>query len=167
MLGQNFLRHVATRPSGLVACSVGVASEAWFRVEIAHMLLMAGLAGIRFGYDYPASRQKGDLACVSDGGLSVFELKCFVRGSDANKMQNWPEQVARLLDLVRKGTAKQGLAVSTYFGYTEEKMAVLISNFHPPPWRRFGPRRFFENAPLQLVVGSVTPADLGPPYEVQ
>ena len=167
VIGEKFLKHVASRPSGLVACSVGAAFEAWFHVEIAYMLLTEGLASVRFGYDYSDSRQKADLACEGEWGLSVVEIKCFVRGADANKMQTWPEQLNRLLKFVQKGDAAQGLAISTYFGYKEEKMADLISKFHPLPWRRFGPRKFFENAPLQIVVGSVTLADVSARHEVQ
>jgi hypothetical protein len=167
VVGEEFLKHVASRPSGLVACSVSAACEAWFQVELAHMLLTRGLDSVRFGYDYPDSRQKADLACEGEWGLSVFEIKCFVRGADANKLHAWPEQLNRLVRLVQKGDAAQGLAVSTYFGYKEEKMADLISRFHPLPWRRFGPRKFFENAPLQMAVGSVILADVGPRHEVQ
>ena len=167
LVGEEFLRHVASRPSGLVACSVRSAFEAWFQVELAHMLLTKGLGSVRFGYDYPDSRQKADLACEGERGLSVFELKCFVRGADANKMQTWPDQLNRLLSLVQKGGAAQGLAVSTYFEYKQEKMADVISRFHHLPWRRLGPRKFFENAPLYMVVGSVTLADVSPRDEVQ
>jgi hypothetical protein len=167
LIGEEFLRHVATRPSGFVVCSAGAAFEAWFQVELAHMLLMKGLNSVRFGYDYPDSRQKADLAVEAEWGPSVIELKCFVRGADANKMKTWPSQLNRLLNLVESGGAAQGMAVSTYFGYSEQKTADLIFKFHPSPWRHFGPRRFYENAPLRLVVGTVTPLDVSPSNEVQ
>ncbi len=166
-VGEEFLKHVASRPSGLVACSVSAACEAWFQVELAHMLLTKGLDSVRFGYDYPHSRGKADLACEGEWGISVFELKCFVRGADANKMLKWHEQLKRLVNLVQNRYAAQGIAVSTYYGYSEEKMADLTSRFHPLPWRCFGPRRFFENAPLQMVFGSVIFADVSPQDEVQ
>lgn len=167
LVGEDFLKHVASRPSGLVACSEGAAFGAWFQVELAHMLRANGLNSVRFGYDYPGSRQKADLACEGEWGLSVFEIKCFVRGADANKMQTWPEQLNRLLKLVQKGDAAQGLAVSTYFGYKEERMVDLSARFYPLPWKRFGPRKFFHNAPLQIVVGSVTLADVSARHEIQ
>src|SRR5208282_6440968 len=118
-VAEEFLSHVATRPSGFVACSVGAAFEAWFQVELAHMLHTKGLGSVRFGYDYPHSRGKADLACEGEWGISVFELKCFVRGADANKMLKWPEQLKRLVNLVQNRYAAQGIAVSTYFGYSE------------------------------------------------
>ena len=156
LVAEEFLRHVATSPAGFVACSVRAAFEAWFQVELVHMLDTKGWGFVRFGYDYPHTRGRADLSCESEAGISVFELKCFVRGADANKLQTWPEQLSRLLKLIQTGDAERGLAISTYFGYKEPKMVDLISEFHPLPWRVFGPRKFFENAPLQLVVGSVT-----------
>jgi hypothetical protein len=167
LVAEEFLRHVATSPAGFVACSVGVAFEAWFQVELAHMPHTKGVGSVRFGYDYPHTRCKADLACESEEGISVFELKCFVRGADANKLQTWPEQLCRLLKLIQKGDAAQGWAVSTYFGYEEGKMVDLISKFHPLPWRVFGPRKFFEDAPLQMVIGSVTLAKVSARDEIQ
>ena len=167
LVAEEFLRHVATRPSGFVACSVGAAFETWFQVELAYMLHAKGLGSVQFGYDYPHSRSKADLACEGGGAISVFELKCFVRGADANKMLKWPEQLIRLVDLVKNRHAAQGLAVSTYYGYSEEKMTDLTLRFFSSPWRRFGPRKFLENAPLQMVLGSVTFADVSRRDEVQ
>jgi hypothetical protein len=166
-VAEEFLRHVVTRPSGLVACSVGAAFESWFQVELAHMLHMKGLGTVRFGYDYPNSRCKADLACECERGISVFEIKCFVHGADANKMQKWPEQLARLVDLVKDRYAEQGIAVSTYYGYSEQRTMDLATRFHQKPWRSFGPRKFLENAPLRVVAGSVTTADVSPQNEIQ
>jgi hypothetical protein len=97
----------------------------------------------------------------------VFEIKCFVRGADANKMQKWPEQLSRLLDLVRDRDAVQGIAVSTFYGYPQRKLMELISRFHPSPWAKFGPRKFFENSSLELVFAVVTSANVSPQNEIQ
>lgn len=88
-------------------------------------------------------------------GVIVFELKCFVKGADSNKIQKWPPQLERLAHVVKQGTSVQGVALSTFFGYPDEKMSGFAIRFHPSPWRRFGPIRFMEDAPLQLVVATV------------
>ena len=82
-------------------------------------------------------------------------------------MKTWPSQLDRLINLVEKGNAAQGIAVSTFFGYSEEKTADLTLKFHPSPWRHFGPRRFFQDAPLSLAVGTVTPRLVSQSNEVQ
>jgi hypothetical protein len=61
-LAEAFAKHVAGCPSGVVACKVRAAVEAWFEVELAHLLLSAGVKCVQFGYDYPNTREKADLA---------------------------------------------------------------------------------------------------------
>jgi hypothetical protein len=155
-LAEDFAKHVAGCPSGIIACNVGAAAEAWFQVELAHLLVRAGLDSVHFGYDYPNSREKADLAVKGKWGLSVIEIKCFVQGADSKKMATWPLQLKRLLNLVENGVAAQGVAVSTYYGYSEKKTSDLLFRFYPVPWSHSGAVRFIEDAPLQLVVATAS-----------
>ena len=155
ILAEEFVKHVAGCPSSIVACNVGAAVEAWFQVELAHLLVRAGLDSVQFGYDYPNTRMKADLAVKADWGLSIIEIKCFVQGADSKKMEDWPRQLKRLLNLVKNGVVAQGVAVSTHFGYAERRVSDLVSRFYAPPWRVAGPVRFLKGAPLQLVVATV------------
>ncbi len=109
---------------------------------------------IQFSYDYPGTREKADLAARSEKGLMVFELKCFVKGADANKTQKWPIQLERLLQLVEKGTVIQGAALSTFFGYKDDKISEFVCRFHPRPWSYSGPLSVFGEAPLRLVLAT-------------
>ena len=155
-LAEEFAKHVAGCPSGIIACTVGAAVEAWFQVELAHLLVRAGMDSVRFGYDYPNTREKADLAVKGKWGLSVIEIKCFVQGADSNKMDTWPRQLKRLLHPAENGVAAQGVAVSTYFGYSEKRTSDLVSRFYPIPWSHSGPLRFLADAPLRLVVATVS-----------
>jgi hypothetical protein len=150
-LAQQFAAHVFGCPSGIVACSVRAAVESWFQVELAHMMFKSGrFDSVQFGYDYPAGG-KADLAAESDEGLFVFELKCFVQGADARKNETWPSQLGRLAQLVDRGVAWQGVALSTYFGYSPERVDRFDKRFHPSPWISSGRLRVIESAPLQLI----------------
>ena len=155
-LAEEFAKHVVGCPSSIVACNVRAAVEGWFRVELAHLLLKAGVDSVDFCYDYPNTRKKADLAVKGNWGLSIIELKCFVQGADSRKMEDWPLQLMRLLSLVENGVVAQGVAVSTYLGYSESKTSDLLSKFYPVPWRHSGPVRFMEDAPLQLVVAAAS-----------
>ncbi len=84
-------------------------------------------------YDCPNNRKKADLAVKGNWGLSIIELKCFVVGADSRKMEDWPLQLKRLVNLVENGVAAQGVAVSTCFGYSEKKTSDLVSRFYAPP----------------------------------
>ena len=76
-------------------------------------------------------------------------------------MATWPLQLKRLLNLVENGVAAQGVAVSTYFGYSEKKTSDLLSKFYPVPWSHSDPMRFIEDAPLQLVVAAASGPNRG------
>jgi hypothetical protein len=155
-LAEEFVKHVAGCPSSIVACNVQAAVEGWFKVELAHLLLKAGVDSVDFCYDYPNIRKKADLAVKASWELSIIEIKCFVRGADSKKMEDWPLQLKRLLNLVENGVAAQGVAVSTYFGYAEKRVSDLVSSFYAPPWSLAGPVRIIQGAPLQLVVATVS-----------
>jgi hypothetical protein len=114
----------------------------------------AGLDSVQFGYDYSNTRGKADLAVKGKWGLSVIEIKCFVQGADSKKMEDWPRQLKRLLSLIEDGVAAQGVAVSTYLGYSEKKTSDLVSRFYPLPWSHSGLLKFREDAPLRLVVAT-------------
>ena len=155
ILAGDFTNHVASCPSGRVACSVGVAVESWFHVELAHLLLSSGqFESVRFSYDYPGTRQKADLAVTSEQGLVVLEFKCFVQGADSNKILRWPRQLQRLVELVEKGDAAQGVALSTFYGYPKDRVIEFVRRFHPSPWTHSRPRKFLASAPLELVVAT-------------
>jgi hypothetical protein len=79
-----------------------------------------------------------------------------VQGADSKKLETWPLQLKRLLNLIENGVAAQGVAVSTYFGYAERRVSDLVSRFYAPPWSVAGPVRFLKGAPLQLVVATVS-----------
>lgn len=170
-LSQDFSAHVERCPSGIFACSVRAAFEAWFQVELAFMLSSSGrFESVETGYDYPDGG-KGDLQAKDQHGLIVFELKCFVCGADANKKRTWPGQLARLSRVVEEEeqAASQGVAVSTYFGYDDKALSRLVNGFHPPPWDRdrVGPRTLFADAPLQFVIATVIRQSKGNVDEVQ
>lgn len=142
-----------------MVCSVGVAFESWFQVELAQMLASrAEFETIRFVYYYPGTRQKADLSVGGKDGRVVFEMKCFVQGADANKVKNWPSQLRMLAELVERGGVCQGVALSTFFGYSPRKTVELVSRFYPSPRSYFRPRPFFDDKLLQLAI-AITPAN--------
>jgi len=155
-LAGDFARHVAGCPSGIIACTVGVAVESWFHLELAHLLLPSGqFESVQLGFDYPGTRQKADLALTTSQDLVVLEFKCFVKGADSNKIQSWPTQLHRLAHLVEKGDAEQGVALSTFYGYPNDRVTAFARRFHPSSWTHYGPLKFHQSAPLQLVVAIV------------
>jgi hypothetical protein len=160
-LAEEFAEHVARCPSSIVACNVGAAVEGWFKVELAHLLAKPGVNSVDFCYDYPNTRKKADLAVKGNWGLSIVEIKCFVQGADSKKLEDWPLQLMRLLNLVESGVVAQGVAVSTYFGYSEKKASDLVSRFYPAPWSHWGPVPFIVDAPLQLVVATASNPNRG------
>ena len=155
-LAREFAHHVAACPSGIMACTVRMAVESWFQMELASMLSKSPYAGsVVCGWHYPGTREKADLVARIADRRIVFELKCFVKGADANKLDKWPGQLSRLAKLIGRGDAPKGVAVSTFHGYGNERVAHFIEQFYPAPWNTAGPVNFFDDAPLQLVVATV------------
>jgi hypothetical protein len=111
-------------------------------------------------YPHPRTRERADLVATIANELIVFELKCFVNGADANKMQKWPEQLSRLVKVIENGDARKGVAVCTFQGYGNSRVATFAKRFHPDPWNTAGPRKFFGHAPLQLVVATIANQNL-------
>ncbi len=155
-LANEFVHHVAACPSGLMACTVRMAVESWLQIELASMLSKSPYAGsIVCDWHYPGTREKADLVARIADRQIVFELKCFVKGADAKKLEKWPGQLSRLAKLIERGDAPQGVAVSTFHGYGNDRVACFIKQFYPTPWIAAGLLNFFDDAPLQLVVATV------------
>jgi hypothetical protein len=155
-LAEELAKHVASCPSGIMVCNVGAAVEGWFKVELAQLLAKAAVDSVNFCYDYPNTREKADLAAKGSWGLSIVEIKCFVQGADSQKMKDWPLQPKRLLNLVQNDVVAQGVAASTYFGYSEKRISGFLSRFYPAPWSYWGPVPFIVDAPLQLVMATAS-----------
>ena len=159
-LAEDFTKHVVGCPSGIIVCSGRAAVEAWFKVELAYLLLRSGrFNSVWLDFNYPGTGGKADLAAEAPGRLIVFELKCFVQGADSTKMKKWPAQLERLLHLVQSGEAAQGVALATYFGYPEKKTGELVTKSYAPPWSYVGSLKFYEDKPLQLVVATFSQTD--------
>src|SRR5579859_5630773 len=102
-----------------MVCSIPIAVEAWFRVELIPALIDTGVAPehVNLDFTYPGTRDKADIAVTGPPGSAIFELKSFVCFADANKIAKFPQQIGRMESLVLSKTVAEGVAFCTFFGY--------------------------------------------------
>src|SRR5205823_4572111 len=112
-------KHAVTCRSSGILCSVRVAFESWFRLELAHTLYTHINGDISFDYSYEGTSNKADLLLALDGRKVVFELKSFA-GSDANKLAKFPGQLNSIRTEVDGRRIEQGVAFCTFIGYTND-----------------------------------------------
>jgi hypothetical protein len=154
-LSAALIEHCKSCASIPLIASAPVAFESWFRAELATSLLTVGvpLQAIRFDFTYPDGC-RADLA-VRTSSSTIFELKCFVAGADANKCAKFPAQLARLEQCVRAGIFEQGVAFCTFRGYTGLRLATLLGRFFSPAWTVSVPERLVPAYQLQFVFGAL------------
>jgi len=150
-----FVLYMRSHPTSTLVASCDIAFESWFRVELAATLMMIGITRdeIQFRCPIPESSDKADLMTVSASGKVAFELKCFVAGADAQKLDAFPGQIRRLEQHVRNGTFAQGIVFATLYGYSETRAKTIRATFFPDSWKSIGPFPVVEGHALEFVVG--------------
>jgi hypothetical protein len=154
-LAQAFAQHAATCRSSGVLCTVHVAFESWFRLELAQTLLTNLKGNISFDCWYTNSSCKGDLLFEVNDGKAAFELKSFVRGSDANKLAKFPRQLELLKKAVADGTVAQGVAFCTFIGYTNVWLDRVREKLFPVPWETTNLKPILADKPLRFMVAGI------------
>lgn len=154
-LARAFTKHVITCRSANVLCTVHVAFESWFRLELAHTLHTETEGNISFDCPYEGSSYKGDLMLEINGRKAAFELKSFVQGSDANKLASLPRQLDLIRTAVANNRVAQGVAFCTFIGYTSERMKNLCARFFSQPWESTDLLPILEDKPLRFMLASV------------
>ena len=87
----------------------------------------------------------------------MMELKCFVKGADANKLKDFPSQVKRLESAVQHRAVSQGIVFCTFIGYQEKRVAELIASFFDPSWQVTHQRPILDGTSLKFIVASYCP----------
>lgn len=148
--------HVANHPSALLVVSSNTAFESWFRVELAVSLFSLGFKreDLRFNYTYPGKSSKADLAFGQDRPI-VFELKSFVCCADANKLREFPRQVALMEEYVSKGLFTQGIAFVTFYGYSDTRVSSMLFRFFSSDWQVSSPCPLLGGQPLMFAIASM------------
>lgn len=158
------VKHEVSCKSAWFVCNFPSSFESWFRVELCPVLFWKlRFKDIDFNYaypDYPDSRYKADI-CVSkrpDGGDIVFELKSFVYGQDANKMEKYPEQIKRLEKLIGYPSVLQVITFTTFIGYPNKAFMESYMDifFADAPWKILGPCKLIKKYPLYVAITSMT-----------
>jgi len=155
-LAEAFARHVGSCRSASIVCALPIAVESWFRVELVPALIDVGvsLEHVSFNFTYAGTRDKADIAVIGSAHSAVFELKSFVCSADANKIEKFPKQIARLESLVQTKVATQGIAFCTFFGYTNNRLEGLCKGFFPSSWHTTQVRLLREAHPLRFMLAS-------------
>ncbi len=153
-LAAAFVEHARTCRSAPIVCSVHVALESWFRVEIIPALQDSGVSPeyVSFKYTYPGTRKKADLLVETPTYTTVIEIKSLVRGADAQKLKDFPNQIERLQSLVEGKLITQGIAFCTFMGYSEDKLGSLVKKFFGEPWQSSVPRPVVNGFPLKFTI---------------
>jgi hypothetical protein len=159
-LAQTFAEHVATCSSSSILCSVYVAFESWFRLELAHTLHTHINGDISFDYSCEGTSNKADLLLALDGRKVVFELKSFA-GSDGNKLAKFPGQLNSIRAEVDGRRVEQGVAFCTFIGYTNDRMNKLCRKLFQPPWETTELLPILADKPLRFMLASVVPPSEG------
>jgi hypothetical protein len=156
VLAGALVRHVDSCRSADIVCALPNAVESWFRVELVPALMDIGVPPqhVDFNFTYPGTRDKADIAILAPEGFTVFELKSFVCSADANKIEKFPKQIARLESLVRNKVIAQGMAFCTFCGYTRDRTERLAGGFFPSPWTTTRIKALRNGKPLQFVFAS-------------
>lgn len=154
-LAQAFAKHAAICSSSQVLCTVHVAFESWFRLELAQTLLTHLGGNISFDCCYRNSLCKGDLLFEANDGKAAFELKSFVRGSDANKLAKFPRQLELLKTAVTDGTIAQGVAFCTFIGYTNVWLDRVREKLFPVPWETTSLKPILADKALRFMLAGI------------
>ncbi len=155
LLAEAFAKHAAACSSSNILCSVHVAFESWFRLELAHTLFAEFEGDIGFDYSYKGTRNKADLLFELNDRKVVFELKSFVSGADANKLDKFPSQLDLVKAAVAEGTIAQGIAFCTFIGYKTEKLDGLRKALFVTPWKTTGLRPILVDKPLRFMLAEI------------
>jgi hypothetical protein len=160
-LAEAFAKHAAACSSSVVLCSVRVAFESWFRLELAYTMHTHINGDISFDYSYEGTSNKADLLLTLDGRKVVFELKSFA-GSDANKLAKFPGQINSIRTEVDHRRVEQGVAFCTFTGYTSDRMNDICRKFFQPPWQTTKLLPILADKPLRFMLASVVLPSEGP-----
>jgi hypothetical protein len=165
-LFNKFSNHVKSCRSRTFVCSEGAAFESWFRVEINPVLWDLGYKSesIFTNWTYPDSGGKADLCVETSKGDIIFELKCFVRGQDAEKINKYPNQLKRLERLITDPSDSddrvtiQVISFITFIGYNKEQLEKLVRKLflEKTIWQTVGPNPLIKDSKLLIMIGSIT-----------
>jgi hypothetical protein len=86
---------------------------------------------------------------------AAFELKSFVKGSDANKLAKFPRQLELLKAAVAEGMFAQGIAFCTFIGYTSVWLDRLREKLFPAPWQTTTLKPILADKPLRFMVAGI------------
>lgn len=154
--------HTATCSSSQFLCTTRASFESWFRVELVPVLMTLGVPYEEISPDFTfPDRGKADLCIQSGGDVILFELKPFVFGQDSTKKEDYPRQIARLLDHLDKNKSiSQVITFTTFNGYSEKKMNKFREDFFSDPrWEIVGPSPLVKGYPLHLILTSAVRTD--------
>ena len=159
-LASSFIKHANTLRSASFVCSAETALEGWFRAEMVPALEDMGIAAgsVDCRFDYPGTREQGDLAVTTDDGVTAFEFMHFVPFKDSRKILRFPKQLDRLQKVVDDGLAQQGIALATFSLYSKQRTNSLVDRFFGhrlPRWQIVGPEPVIAGYPLVLVLAGV------------
>ncbi|MGH9508591.1 MAG: hypothetical protein ACRD2M_01530 [Terriglobales bacterium] len=149
--------HVGGCHSAKIVCSNYVAFESWFRAELGSVLFdwEQRFELVTFDYTYAGTRKKADLLARHSAGLIVFEIKSLVKGADAQKLRDLPNQIDRLEQEVNLGEASQGVVLGTFIGYKDRKLAELSARLFDSRWQTVGPKPLVEGLELSFLFASI------------
>ena len=149
-----FVRYMEVHPASTLVASRDTAFEGWFRVELAATLVTIGVPcnEIDFRCPLPASAEKADLMLSGPQKIAI-ELKCFVAGADAHKLDAFPKQISQLSEHVRDGHFAQVIGFATMYGYSERRSKTIRASFFPSTWNVVGPFPVVQGLPLEFLVG--------------
>jgi hypothetical protein len=162
-LFKKFSNHVKSCKSKYFVCSTHASFESWFRVELNPVLWQLGYKSesIRTNWTYPDSRGKADLCVKTSKGDIIFELKSFVEGQDAKKINSYPNQLKRLENLLSGSSGSgiiQVIAFITFIDYDVEQLKRIVKILFPEKtrWQTRDATPLIKNYPLRIMIGSIT-----------
>lgn len=125
-----FVSHFNTCKSSKFILKTLASFESWFRAEIPVVLEnWYSISDIDTNFKYPDNNTKADLVIKTKDEIIVFELKSFVIHQDANKKESYPRQIKSLESIVNSNFCKQGIAFTTFTGYSQQQMDSMLNKF--------------------------------------
>lgn len=125
-----FINHFHTCKASKFILKTPASFESWFRAEIPIVLEnWYNLSDIDTNFRYPDSNNKADLVIKANNETIVFELKSFVSHQDSNKKDSYPNQIKALEEIVNSKFCQQGIAFTTFMGYSKKQVDSLLLKF--------------------------------------
>lgn len=162
LLSEELANHIKNLPARKLVAVTRTAFESWFRVELA-CVLQRVTTGTRliFNFNYTlegCQNLKADICLLGeDSETTVFELKSFVSGADANKKESFPKQNNLLYQHVKENQFSQGVSFVTFIGYSDRQIKKMLSLFYAEKeWQVSESKKMgADNTELQFYLASV------------